>query len=44
VKQCGPGARYMFINFANEDEREKAIAALDGFVFKKSKLRAFKSK
>jgi RNA recognition motif-containing protein len=44
VKQCGPGAKYMFINFANEEERDKAIAALDGFMFKGRKLKAFKSR
>jgi len=44
VKQCGKGARYMFVNFPNEEEREKAIAAIDGFVYKGKKLKAFKAK
>jgi hypothetical protein len=43
-KQCGPGSKYMFINFSNEEDREKAIAVLDGFSFKGKKLRAFKSR
>lgn len=44
VKQCGQGAKYMFVNFPNEEEREKAIAAIDGFVYKGKKLKAFKAK
>lgn len=43
-KQCGQGAKYMFINFANEEDREKAIAVLDGYQFKGKKLKAFKSR
>ena len=30
IKPCGRGAPYMFVNFKNEDDREKAIAVLDG--------------
>ena len=30
VKPCGRGATYMFVNFKNEEDREKAIAVLDG--------------
>ena len=44
VKPGGPGAHYMFINFANEEERNKAIEVLDGFVFKGRKLKAFASR
>ena len=30
MKPCGKGATYMFVNFKNEEDREKAIAVLDG--------------
>lgn len=43
VKQCGPGARYMFVNFSNEEEREKAIAVINGYKYKGNKLRALKA-
>lgn len=43
LKPCGPKARYMFINFASEAERDEAIAKLNGFNLKGNKLRAFKA-
>ena len=42
IKPCGPGAKYMFMNFANEEDREAAIAKLNGFELKGRKLKAFK--
>lgn len=44
LKPCGPKARYMFINFASEEDREEAIAKLDGFDLKGNKLKAFKAR
>merc|ERR1711994_429772 len=40
LKPCGPKANYMYICFKNEEDKEKAIKVIDGFVFKGSKLRA----
>jgi len=45
MKPCGKGATYMFVNFKNEEDREKAIAVLDGQKVKRGgKLKAFKAK
>ena len=33
-KPVGHNARYMFVNFANEDDRSKAIEKLNGFKIK----------
>ncbi len=44
IKPCGKKATWMFVNFANEEDRELAIAKLDGFKLKGHKLRAFKAK
>ena len=38
VKPCGRGATYMFVNFKNEEDRDKAIAVLDGQKGKHLKL------
>lgn len=40
LKPCGPKANYMYICFKNEEDKEKAIMVIDGFVYKGSKLRA----
>jgi len=40
-KPVGHNARYMFVNFANEDDRSKAIEKLNGFKIKGNKLKAF---
>ena len=42
LKPLGPKASYMFMNFANEIDREDAIAKLDGYELKGRKLKAFK--
>ena len=42
LKPVGPKASYMFMNFANEIDREDAIAKLDGYELKGRKLKAFK--
>ena len=42
LKPVGPKATYMFMNFANEIDREDAIAKLDGYELKGRKLKAFK--
>ena len=42
IKPCGPKATYMFMNFANEEDREDAITKLDGYEIKGKKLKAFK--
>ena len=42
IKPCGPKATYMFMNFANEVDREDAITKLDGYELKGKKLKAFK--
>ncbi len=44
LKPCGRGATYMFVNFKNEEDRDKAIGVLDGITVKGKKLRAFKAK
>jgi tRNA (uracil-5-)-methyltransferase len=45
MKPCGRGAHYMFVNFKNEEDREKAVAVLDGIKVKGGKtLKAFKAK
>ena len=44
VKPSGPNSHYMFINFSNEEDRTKAISALDGYVLKGRKLKAFESR
>ena len=44
VKPVGHGAKYMFVNFSNEEEREEAIAKLDGYELKGNKLKAFKAR
>lgn len=44
IKPCGPKATFMYVNFKNEEDREKAIVVLDGFELKGRKLRAFKAK
>ena len=38
LKPCGPKANYMYICFKNEEDKEKAIMVIDGFVFKGCKL------
>ncbi|XP_040571760.1 tRNA (uracil-5-)-methyltransferase homolog A [Lepeophtheirus salmonis] len=43
-KYAGKKASYMFLNFKNEDDRERAIAVVDGLELKGKKLKAFKSK
>ena len=40
LKPCGPKANYMYICFKNEEDKEKAIMVIDGFVYKGSKLQA----
>ena len=40
LKPCGPKANWMYICFKNEEDKEKAIGVIDGFVYKGSKLRA----
>ena len=40
LKPCGPKANYMYICFKNEEDKEKAIMVIDGFVFKGCKLQA----
>jgi len=40
-KPVGHNARYMFVNFSNEDDRRKAVDKLNGFKVKGNKLRAF---
>ena len=40
LKPCGPKANYMYICFKNEEDKEKAIMVIDGFVFKGCKLHA----
>ena len=40
LKPCGPRANYMYICFKNEEDKEKAIMVIDGFVFKGCKLLA----
>ena len=42
LKPVGKGAKYMFVNFSNEKDREEAIAKLDGLDYKGNKLKAFK--
>ena len=37
----GANSRYMFVNFANEEDKMSAIKALDGFKLKGSTLKAF---
>ena len=37
----GASARYMFVNFSNEDDKNQAIKILDGYKLKGSTLRAF---
>ena len=44
LKPVGSGAKYMFVNFSNEEDREEAIAKLDGYELKGNKLRAFKAR
>ena len=44
VKPVGHGAKYMFVNFSNEEDREEAIAKLDGYELKGNKLKAFKAR
>ena len=44
LKPVGKGARYMFVNFANEEDREKAVEKLNGFRFKGNRLKAFKTR
>ena len=34
LKPAGRNAPYMFVNFQNEEDRDKAIAVLDGFKIK----------
>ena len=43
LKPVGKGATYMFVNFKNEDEREKAISVLDGMTIRGRKVKAFKA-
>lgn len=38
MKPCGRGANYMFVNFKNEEDREKAIAVLDGVQGERAKI------
>ena len=40
-KPVGKNAKYMFVNFANEEDRNQAIEKLNGFQLKGNKLRAF---
>ena len=42
IKPVGKQATYMFVNFKNEEEREKAIAIMDGLLVKGRKIKAFK--
>lgn len=44
VKGFRKSSSYAFATFANEEEREKAIALANNFVFKKCKLKVFKAK
>ena len=44
IKPCGKNATYMFVNFKNAEDRDKAIDILNGFELKGRKLRAFKAK
>lgn len=44
LKPCGPGTKWMFVNFANEEDREAAIAKIDGMKLKGTTLRAFKAR
>ena len=37
----GASARYMFVNFSNEEDKNQAIKILDGFKLKGSTLKAF---
>eukprot|EP00096_Caligus_rogercresseyi_P012117 TRINITY_DN498_c0_g2_i1.p1 TRINITY_DN498_c0_g2~~TRINITY_DN498_c0_g2_i1.p1 ORF type:complete len:614 (+),score=163.48 TRINITY_DN498_c0_g2_i1:3-1844(+) len=43
-KYAGKKSTYMFLNFKNEEDREKGVAIIDGFEHKGKKLRAFNSK
>ena len=40
LKPCGPKANHMFICFKNDEDKEKAIMVIDGFMFKGHKLSA----
>ena len=40
LKPCGPKAKYMFICFKNEEDKEKALMVINGFEYKGSKLQA----
>ena len=40
LKPCGPKANHMFICFKNDEDKEKAIMVINGFMFKGHKLSA----
>ncbi|XP_053670609.1 tRNA (uracil-5-)-methyltransferase homolog A [Anopheles nili] len=44
IKIMKPGSPFIFICFRNQEDREAAIAALDGFKWKGKKLSAFEAK
>jgi tRNA (uracil-5-)-methyltransferase len=44
LKPAGKNATYMFVNFQNEEDRDKAIDKLNGLVLKGRTLKAFKAK
>ncbi len=40
IKPCGKQATYMFVNFRDEEERDRAIKELDGITIRREKERS----